>query len=321
MRMALLAGAFVAALAGCQSGTPDATPERVLRRYLDAVAAQDFDAAYAQLSAVDRAVRRPGEFRPRPLGEYRITRVRTFPDIATADVEVTAPPAPPASLHPDADAPEHTPGPQLRSFTLVREQQRWKVFLGAAGAADLDTGAADTAAPPADGEAPVLPAAPAPEPDDEEADDTSGTRAQPAASPRSEPPADAAAQGIEVYGLKAGHYRTALGRQVPGVEFRLRNRSARTATHVTVTVYFHDRAGNTIAEETYYPVRSDGAGFLNTAPLRPGYRWQVERGRFLLAESVPDEWHTGAVSCAVTQVRFAAEEGRDSDRGEAGTPD
>jgi len=114
---------------------------------------------------------------------------------------------------------------------------------------------------------------------------------------------------VQLYGLKAKYYMSVLDERVPGVEFKLRNAGQRTLSKVKVTVYFKDAGGNIIAEKDYYPVLlsefSIGAG----KPLKPGYIWQIERGKFYQAKDVPTEWQEGNVQARVTEVDFATPKG------------
>lgn len=284
--LAILAGLLLACGPASESG-PKA--EDVLRDYLDAVTTGQYERAHQQLAAVDRQALRPAELAERlpGTGKYRIGRVHRYPDITTVEVEFSG-----ASDPHGARTGEQAPAPASQSFSLLREPHGWRVLLSAQGS---DAPAASAVADAPDALAPSA------------APERTAATESPAEAEPSTPPVATSARGIDVYALKAGHYHTALGRTVPGVEFKLRNRSPDTVALVAVTVYFQDRHGRTISEETYYPVRSDGAGFLNTPPLKPGYLWQLERGKFFLAEAVPSEWQRGAVTAAITQLRFAGE--------------
>jgi hypothetical protein len=105
--------------------------------------------------------------------------------------------------------------------------------------------------------------------------------------------------------LKARYYTTYLDEKVPGVEFKIKNKGKRTLKEVEVTVYFKDAKGNVIAEETYHPVFVSEFSFgRKNKPLKPNYIWQLERGKFYKADSVPDEWKEGAVSAKITNIEF-----------------
>lgn len=303
MRAATLAILALALIACESTSEPDRKAEDVLRDYLDAVTTGQYELAHRQLATVDQKALRPADLAARVpgTGEYRIGRVHRYPDITTVDVEFTGPDDPQPE---SAGATAVAPAPAHQSFSLLREPHGWRVLLSAQTSADRSGLAPAAAAGAPDSPGSSDPPAPSDLP---AAPDTTAANAPPTDLPEPPAPVATTARGIDVYALKAGHYRTALGRTVPGVEFKLRNRSSDTVALVAVTVYFQDRRGRTISEETYYPVRSDGAGFLNTPPLKPGYLWQLERGKFFLAEAVPSEWQRGAVTAAITQLRFAGE--------------
>lgn len=112
------------------------------------------------------------------------------------------------------------------------------------------------------------------------------------------------ASNLELYDVKADMYTT-FNEKVPGVEFKLKNKGSRSLDEVEVTVYFMDESGATIAEEDYRPVFVSEYNFGDSnKPLKPGYIWQQERGRFYKAESVPNEWKVGSIRAEVTDIRF-----------------
>ncbi len=110
---------------------------------------------------------------------------------------------------------------------------------------------------------------------------------------------------VELYDFTAKTYERSFGSPTPGVEFKLRNNGDRTLNKVKVTVYFQDALGNTIAEEDFTPVLVSEYSFRDSKPLKPNYIWQLERGKFYVAESVPDEWKEGAATAKVTDIEFA----------------
>ena len=110
---------------------------------------------------------------------------------------------------------------------------------------------------------------------------------------------------VELYDLKARYYDTYLEGRVPGVEFKLRNKGTRSLRKVEVTVYFQDASGAVIAEKEYNPILVTKYSFGdNNRPLRPNYIWQLERGKFYQAKSVPTEWKEGAVKAKITDIEF-----------------
>ncbi len=110
---------------------------------------------------------------------------------------------------------------------------------------------------------------------------------------------------VELYNLTARYYQTFRDDRVPGVEFKLRNNGDRTLKCVEVTVYFKDSEGKIITEEIYNPVLVSRYSIgRDNRPLRPNYIWQLERGKFYQAKSVPSEWQDGAVSAQITDIEF-----------------
>jgi hypothetical protein len=124
----------------------------------------------------------------------------------------------------------------------------------------------------------------------------------PVSAPHEDPMQYLAAEKLELYDFKAKYFESVLDGRIPGVEFKLRNKGDRALKKVRVVVYFQDASGTTIAEEDYTPVLS--GGFSSGAPLKPGYIWQQERGRFLSAKKIPSEWKEGAAFAKITEIQF-----------------
>lgn len=77
---------------------------------------------------------------------------------------------------------------------------------------------------------------------------------------------------------------------------------------VEVTVYFKDPGGSIIYEEDFHPVLVSEFSFTDSKPLKPGYIWQMESGKFYSVKSVPEEWAEGSVEIKITDIRFSKEE-------------
>lgn len=112
------------------------------------------------------------------------------------------------------------------------------------------------------------------------------------------------ADDLELYDLSAKYIKTYSGR-VPGVLFKLKNSGEATLDRVEVTVYFKDASGNVIAEEDFHPVIVTKYSVSDSKPLRPGYIWQMEAGKYYTAKNVPTEWQEGAIEAAITDIRIA----------------
>ena len=115
--------------------------------------------------------------------------------------------------------------------------------------------------------------------------------------------ADYIAEHLELYDLSAKYRDLLLSGRVPGVLFKLRNKGERSLDRIKVVVYFEDAKGSVLAEEDFLPVGV--SRFSDDKPLKPGYIWQMEQGKFYAAESVPSEWKEGAVSAKVTDIEFS----------------
>ncbi|MBW2076787.1 MAG: hypothetical protein JRI71_04425 [Deltaproteobacteria bacterium] len=109
---------------------------------------------------------------------------------------------------------------------------------------------------------------------------------------------------IVLFNFSARYYANYLDARVPGVEFKLRNKGNRTLREVEVTVYFKDSSGAIIAEEKYNPIFVGSFSASSNRLLKPNYIWQMERGKFYTAKSVPSEWEEGSVTAKITNIEF-----------------
>ncbi len=110
---------------------------------------------------------------------------------------------------------------------------------------------------------------------------------------------------LELYDVSAKYMESMLDGKVPGVLFKLRNSGERSLDKVEVTIYFKDSNGNVIAEEDFLPVLVSKYSFsADSKPLKPGYIWEMERGKFYAAKKVPTEWLEGSVEASITDIRF-----------------
>lgn len=112
---------------------------------------------------------------------------------------------------------------------------------------------------------------------------------------------------IKLYDLEAKYMESLLDGKVPGVTFKLKNEGDKTLSRVEVTVYFLDKDDNSIYEESFYPVNTEGM-FSDSKPLKPNYVWRMERGKFYSAKSAPDEWKSGNTKAEVTSVKFSKDQ-------------
>lgn len=82
------------------------------------------------------------------------------------------------------------------------------------------------------------------------------------------------------------------------VSVELKNTGDRTLSQVQVTIYFLDKHGKRVHEDTAHPVL-DSQFATDSSPLRPNYARKWSGGY-----DVPSDW-AGKVEAKVTDVRFA----------------
>ncbi len=109
---------------------------------------------------------------------------------------------------------------------------------------------------------------------------------------------------VKLYEFTAKYFSTYTDKNTPGVTFKIKNEGDKTLTKIEVTVYFKDAFNNTIAEEDFHPVFVSEYSFRDNKPLKPNYIWQMERGKFYTAESVPSEWQEGNAVAKITNIEF-----------------
>ena len=110
---------------------------------------------------------------------------------------------------------------------------------------------------------------------------------------------------LVLYDVEARYMSSVLDGRVPGVLFKLRNGGDRDLDMVEVTVGFKDDKGVVIHEEQYRPVFVTEFSFGDNKPLKAGHVWQMERGKFYSAKSVPSEWKQGSVDAKISDIKFS----------------
>lgn len=115
------------------------------------------------------------------------------------------------------------------------------------------------------------------------------------------------ANSLRLYDLEAKYMSSILDGRIPGVVFKIKNIGDKSLDKIEVTVYFKDSNGSVIAEEDYFPVLVSEYSLSDSKPLKPGYIWQMESGRFYSAKSVPSEWKEGSAEAKITDIRFSEE--------------
>lgn len=334
--------AAVLAVVGCER-IEDLTgrgPAAVVSNYLDATTRGDAEAAYGLLSSEDHAARSLSEYRTQAdnalaqalVGKtkHKVLGVTRSGDTATAQVELQVPDMSGmigdvlggafasafggakkeeiekrlAEKYKSGEFPVTT---KVKEFTLLREANGWRVFLDwstqdrveklLSEARDMKKENPRSALEKYD-QALEL---------NSELVDAKKERDETRQEIESFEEKQAYIANVVLYDLAARRYESYLDKNIPGVEFKLRNNGDRTLKRVQVTVYFRDASGAVIAEEDYTPVLVTEFSFGDNKPLRPNYIWQLEHGKFYKAESVPTEWEEGSVAAKITDIEFAEE--------------
>jgi hypothetical protein len=323
------------------SGVLGGGPKATLTAYLDATIRGEWEVAYGYLSSEDQAVRSLAAYRAKPGNElaraieskttYSVTSIEQNGDTAHAQVDVTVPDLSGAFADTmsgafaaafsgekqediesrvakklsDGELPTTT---KREEFTLLRQPEGWRIFLDWETTDRIATLLAEATQLK---EEKRLNAAL------EKYDQVLELKGElvEAREARAETEKEIEEltekqdyiEKVALYDLSARYYETYLDKRVAGVEFKLKNGGDRTLNEVEVTVYFKAEDGSVIAEEDYHPVLVTKYSFGDNKPLKPNYIWQMERGKFYKAESVPTEWREGSVSARITDIEFAGQ--------------
>ena len=110
---------------------------------------------------------------------------------------------------------------------------------------------------------------------------------------------------IDLYDFEASTIDTYLEKNIPAVKFKLKNNGNRSLSKVEVTVYLKDEGDKVIAEEDFYPVLVSSYSFSgDDKPLKAGYIWEMERGKWYTIENAPTEWKVGNADAKITDIEF-----------------
>lgn len=110
---------------------------------------------------------------------------------------------------------------------------------------------------------------------------------------------------IELTAFEARRIDTYSDKRVPAIRFGLKNRGDRSLDKVKVVVYFQDKNGATIFEEDFHPILVSTYSIRDNKPLKPGYTWEMERGKFYTIDSQLSEWATGKAVAKIVDIAFS----------------
>ena len=110
---------------------------------------------------------------------------------------------------------------------------------------------------------------------------------------------------VKLYDFEVSTIDTYSDKAVPAVKFKIKNAGDKTLTNVEVTVYLKGRDGNIIMEEDFNPVLVSAYSFSgNNKPLKPGYIWEMEKGKWYTIKNAPNEWHVGNAVAKITDIEI-----------------
>ncbi len=110
---------------------------------------------------------------------------------------------------------------------------------------------------------------------------------------------------VNLYDFEVSTIDTYSDKNIPAVKFKIKNAGDKTLTNVEVTVYLKDRDGNIIMEEDFNPVLVSAYSFSgNNKPLKPGYIWEMEKGKWYTIKNAPSEWHVGNAVAKITDIEI-----------------
>lgn len=116
------------------------------------------------------------------------------------------------------------------------------------------------------------------------------------------------ANSLDLYDVEAKYFDSVLDGKVAGVLFKIKNKGDKSLDQVEVKCYFLDASGNRISEEDFYPVNVSTYSFGgDNKPLKPGYVWSMESGKFYTAKSVASEWKEGSIDIEITKIKFTGD--------------
>jgi hypothetical protein len=108
---------------------------------------------------------------------------------------------------------------------------------------------------------------------------------------------------VEITEFTADRIDTYLDKGVPAIRLALKNLGDRSLDIVKVVVYFQNSEGDTIFEEDFYPVNVNSY-MGSSKPLKAGYVFEMEKGKYFTIESALSEWAVGKAVAKVTDIKF-----------------
>tara|TARA_Y100000310_G_scaffold284906_1_gene307987 strand:+ start:1672 stop:2538 length:867 start_codon:yes stop_codon:yes gene_type:complete len=92
------------------------------------------------------------------------------------------------------------------------------------------------------------------------------------------------------------------GAGTPAVRIGLKNNGNKSLSEVKFIVYFKNKFGDIIYEDTLYPVSA--SSYSRNKPLKPGYVSEMSEGSFYSIDSSLSEWQEGSVEFKIDNIEF-----------------
>lgn len=109
---------------------------------------------------------------------------------------------------------------------------------------------------------------------------------------------------VAITEFEAKRIDTYADKGVPAIRLSLKNNGERSLDKVKVTVYFQDNNGNTIYEESFHPVLVSRYSVRNNEPLKAGYVYEMEDGKYFTVKSKLSDWNEGKTIIKIVDITF-----------------
>lgn len=110
---------------------------------------------------------------------------------------------------------------------------------------------------------------------------------------------------IEITEFLAQRIDTYLEKDIPAVRISLKNKGNRSLDKVKVVVYFKDKDGNTIFEESFHPILVSKYSYGgDNKPLKPGYVKEMKKGKYYTLKSALSDWQEGKATAQIVDIEF-----------------
>lgn len=111
---------------------------------------------------------------------------------------------------------------------------------------------------------------------------------------------------VEITEFVAKRIDTYSDKDVPAIRLSLKNRGNRSLDKVKVTVYFLDKNGDPIYEENFHPVLVSSYSIRNNRPLKAGYVYEMEEGKYFTVKSKLSEWDESKTIIKIVDIAFTS---------------